>query len=174
MDDRKKKRSPKACLAQPAPAGTLRRLPLPASKSTSFALPLPHLPSPKQRAKLRRSVKEKGRVAAAGGSAGAALGAPLQHSFLTDVSDVCEMEGGLLNLLNDFHSGKLQAFGQLQSLRAEYEAVVREIEGDLDQLEWRGQYLLRPVFVEKVRAFARAVIPGKAGLQGGLGFRSLV
>ncbi len=36
---------------------------------------------------------------------------PLQHSFLTDVSDVREMEGGLLNLLNDFHSGKLQAFG---------------------------------------------------------------
>nr|XP_013808743.1 PREDICTED: IQ domain-containing protein C [Apteryx mantelli mantelli] len=38
---------------------------------------------------------------------------------------------------------------QFQSLRAEYEAVVKEIEGDLDQLEWRGQYLLRPVFVEK-------------------------
>lgn len=37
---------------------------------------------------------------------------PLQHSFLTDVSDVREMEGGLLNLLNDFHSGKLQAFGK--------------------------------------------------------------
>ncbi|XP_064381249.1 coiled-coil domain-containing protein 28B [Dromaius novaehollandiae] len=131
MDDRKKKRSPKACLAQPAPAGTLRRLPLPASKSTSFALPLPHLPSPKQRAKLRRTSKEKGRVAAAGGSAGVALGAPLQHSFLTDVSDVCEMEGGLLNLLNDFHSGKLQAFGkecsfeQLEHVREMQEKLAR-------------------------------------------------
>lgn len=41
---------------------------------------------------------------------------PLQHSFLTDVSDVREMEGGLLNLLNDFHSGKLQAFGNTQIL----------------------------------------------------------
>lgn len=35
----------------------------------------------------------------------------IQHSFLTDVSDVQEMEKGLLSLLNDFHSGKLQAFG---------------------------------------------------------------
>lgn len=35
----------------------------------------------------------------------------VQHSFLTDVSDVQEMENGLLSLLNDFHSGKLQAFG---------------------------------------------------------------
>lgn len=41
---------------------------------------------------------------------------PLQHSFLTDVSDVREMEGGLLNLLNDFHSGKLQAFGEMHTL----------------------------------------------------------
>lgn len=39
--------------------------------------------------------------------------APTQHSFLTDVSDVQEMEKGLLSLLNDFHSGKLQAFGKL-------------------------------------------------------------
>ncbi|XP_062449833.1 IQ domain-containing protein C isoform X2 [Rhea pennata] len=38
---------------------------------------------------------------------------------------------------------------RFQSLRAEYEAVVMEIEGSLDQLEWRGQYLLMPVFVEK-------------------------
>ncbi|XP_075029341.1 IQ domain-containing protein C isoform X2 [Calonectris borealis] len=33
------------------------------------------------------------------------------------------------------------------SLRAEYEEVVREIEGDLSQLEWRGRFLPRPVFV---------------------------
>lgn len=38
----------------------------------------------------------------------------VQHSFLTDVSDVQEMENGLLSLLNDFHSGKLQAFGNLK------------------------------------------------------------
>lgn len=46
------------------------------------------------------------------GPSRAAQSSPLQHSFLTDVSDVREMEGGLLNLLNDFHSGKLQAFGK--------------------------------------------------------------
>ncbi|XP_065712984.1 IQ domain-containing protein C [Patagioenas fasciata] len=38
---------------------------------------------------------------------------------------------------------------RFQSLRAQYEAVVREIEGDLEQLEWRGQFLPRPVFVPK-------------------------
>ncbi|NXT93208.1 CC28B protein, partial [Anhinga rufa] len=106
MEDRRKKRSPKACLAQPAPTTAPR--PLPPSKSTSFALPLPTLPSPRQRARLRRTSKERVRA----GGAGAARGAPLQHSFLTDVSDVCEMEGGLLSLLSDFHSGKLQAFGE--------------------------------------------------------------
>ena len=34
-----------------------------------------------------------------------------EHSFLTDVADVRVMEQGLLQLLEDFHSGKLQAFG---------------------------------------------------------------
>lgn len=47
----------------------------------------------------------------AGGGGGPA-GTPLQHSFLTEVTDVYEMEGGLLSLLNDFHSGRLQAFGE--------------------------------------------------------------
>lgn len=42
--------------------------------------------------------------------------ASIQHTFLTDVSDVHEMEKGLLSLLNDFHSGKLQAFGKLPSV----------------------------------------------------------
>lgn len=55
--------------------------------------------------------KEKCRPVLAGGAGGSA-GAPLQHSFLTEVTDVYEMEGGLLNLLNDFHSGRLQAFGE--------------------------------------------------------------
>ncbi|XP_074419070.1 IQ domain-containing protein C isoform X2 [Larus michahellis] len=36
---------------------------------------------------------------------------------------------------------------RFRSLRAEYEEVVREIEGDLSQLEWRGRILPRPVFV---------------------------
>ena len=33
------------------------------------------------------------------------------HSFITDVADVRLMEQGLLRLLDDFHSGRLQAFG---------------------------------------------------------------
>jgi hypothetical protein len=47
-----------------------------------------------------------------GGEGKGAQSTPIQHSFLTDVSDVQEMERGLLSLLNDFHSGKLQAFGK--------------------------------------------------------------
>ena len=35
-----------------------------------------------------------------------------EHTFLTDVADVRTMEHGLLQLLNDFHCGKLQAFGR--------------------------------------------------------------
>ncbi|XP_067167777.1 coiled-coil domain-containing protein 28B isoform X3 [Apteryx mantelli] len=73
----------------------------------------------------RRTSKEKAQVAPAGGSAGAPLGALLQHSFLTDVSDVCEMEGGLLNLLNDFHSGKECSFEQLEHVREMQEKLAR-------------------------------------------------
>lgn len=36
----------------------------------------------------------------------------MEHSFLTDVADVRQMEQGLLQLLEDFHLGKLQAFGK--------------------------------------------------------------
>ena len=35
----------------------------------------------------------------------------VEHSFITDVADVRQMEQGLLQLLDDFHLGKLQAFG---------------------------------------------------------------
>uniref|UniRef100_A0A8C9MNI7 Coiled-coil domain containing 28B n=1 Tax=Serinus canaria TaxID=9135 RepID=A0A8C9MNI7_SERCA len=75
---------------------------------------------------LAARVKERAR-AGTGGS----RGAPLQHSFLTDVSDVCEMERGLLSLLGDFHSGKLQAFGkecsfeQLEHVREMQEKLAR-------------------------------------------------
>ncbi|XP_068028716.1 coiled-coil domain-containing protein 28B isoform X1 [Anomalospiza imberbis] len=74
----------------------------------------------------RRASKERARA-----GAGGARGAPLQHSFLTDVSDVCEMERGLLSLLSDFHSGKLQAFGkecsfeQLEHVREMQEKLAR-------------------------------------------------
>lgn len=34
------------------------------------------------------------------------------HCFLSDVTDVRRMETALLHLLEDFHSGKLRAFGK--------------------------------------------------------------
>lgn len=61
-----------------------------------------------------RPHKEKPRAPQPAGPSKVVQSSPLQHSFLTDVSDVREMEGGLLNLLNDFHSGKLQAFGKTE------------------------------------------------------------
>ncbi|XP_068015353.1 IQ domain-containing protein C [Melanerpes formicivorus] len=36
---------------------------------------------------------------------------------------------------------------RFRSLRAEYEEVVRELEGDLSRLQWRGRFLPRPVFL---------------------------
>lgn len=58
-----------------------------------------------------RGVRDKPRPQSQSGKSNQS--AHTQHSFLTDVSDVQEMEKGLLSLLNDFHSGKLQAFGKL-------------------------------------------------------------
>ncbi|CAN8017814.1 unnamed protein product, partial [Ixodes persulcatus] len=59
-------------------------------------------------------------------------GAPCeQHSFLTDVTDVRQMEQGLLQLLHDFHSGKLQAFGKdctfdkMEHVREQQERLAR-------------------------------------------------
>ncbi|NXF53333.1 CC28B protein, partial [Oceanites oceanicus] len=148
MEDRRKKRSPKACLAQLAPAGALR--PLPPSKSTSFTLPLPTLPSPRQRTRLRR--KEQVRA----GGAGAARGAPLQHSFLTDVSDVCEMEGGLLSLLSDFHSGKLQAFGEGLGKECSFEQLehVREMQEKLARLHFSLDVCVEELPEEQKKAAA--------------------
>ncbi|KAM7365668.1 hypothetical protein PAMP_016583 [Pampus punctatissimus] len=67
----------------------------------------------------------------------------IQHSFLTDVSDVQEMENGLLSLLNDFHSGKLQAFGnecsidQMEHVREMQEKLARlhfDLYGEVDEM----------------------------------------
>lgn len=38
----------------------------------------------------------------------------VHHSFVSDITDVRQMENTLLTLLEDFHSGKLQAFGRTQ------------------------------------------------------------
>uniref|UniRef100_A0A3Q3C4K5 Coiled-coil domain containing 28B n=1 Tax=Haplochromis burtoni TaxID=8153 RepID=A0A3Q3C4K5_HAPBU len=123
MEDKRKKRSPKVSLPQPPPPPiNPRKLSvLPASKSATFSLGLPQPPSPKNRGKYKRTAPLCG-------------SSPLQHSFLTDVSDVREMEGGLLNLLNDFHSGKLQAFGKVCSF--EQLEHVREMQEKLARLHF--------------------------------------
>lgn len=134
MEDKKKKRSPKVCLAQLAPPVNPRKLSVPASKSTTFSLGLPQPPSPKPRTRFKRSHKEKARAPQPAGPSKVNQSSPLQHSFLTDVSDVREMEGGLLSLLNDFHSGKLQAFGKVCSF--EQLEHVREMQEKLARLHF--------------------------------------
>ncbi|CAI5770192.1 Uncharacterized protein PODLI_1B026982 [Podarcis lilfordi] len=108
-------------------------------KSTVFSNPAPQPPS--QKPKLKRGMKEKAK--APGAESKGAQSAPIQHSFLTDVSDVQEMEKGLLSLLNDFHSGKLQAFGnecsieQMEHVRGMQEKLARlnlELYGELEEL----------------------------------------
>ncbi|XP_046446720.1 coiled-coil domain-containing protein 28A-like isoform X1 [Daphnia pulex] len=53
------------------------------------------------------------------------------HSFLTDVADMRSMETALIQLVNDFHSGKLQAFGrhcstdQMEAIRDQQEKLAR-------------------------------------------------
>ncbi|KAK2843110.1 hypothetical protein Q7C36_011325 [Tachysurus vachellii] len=83
-----------------------------------------------QKTKLRRGVKDKPKLQSQlSNQAGSK-----QHSFLTDVSDVQEMEKGLLSLLNDFHSGKLQAFGNECSIdKMEH---VREMQEKLARLHF--------------------------------------
>uniref|UniRef100_A0A0B6YZ09 Coiled-coil domain-containing protein 28B n=1 Tax=Arion vulgaris TaxID=1028688 RepID=A0A0B6YZ09_9EUPU len=55
-----------------------------------------------------------------------------EHTFLTDVADVRTMEHGLIQLLDDFHSGKLQAFGntatfnKMDDIRVQQEQLARQ------------------------------------------------
>ncbi|XP_068273802.1 IQ domain-containing protein C isoform X2 [Nyctibius grandis] len=51
---------------------------------------------------------------------------------------------------------------RFRSLQAEYEEVVREIEGDLRHLEWRGQFLPRPMFVPEKPTQGEHSGPGEA------------
>ncbi|KAL3884059.1 hypothetical protein ACJMK2_030282 [Sinanodonta woodiana] len=57
-----------------------------------------------------------------------------EHTFLTDVADVRVMEQGLLHLLEDFHSGKLEAFGGMST----YEKMdqIREQQEELAHLHF--------------------------------------
>uniref|UniRef100_A0A4W6D7K5 Coiled-coil domain containing 28B n=1 Tax=Lates calcarifer TaxID=8187 RepID=A0A4W6D7K5_LATCA len=133
MEDKRKKRSPKVSLPQPPPPPiNPRKLSvLPASKSATFSLGLPQPPSPKNRGKYKRSIGAPGQPKEV--FAASSL-PPCSTPFLTDVSDVREMEGGLLNLLNDFHSGKLQAFGKVCSF--EQLEHVREMQEKLARLHF--------------------------------------
>ncbi|XP_075999872.1 coiled-coil domain-containing protein 28A [Genypterus blacodes] len=100
-----------------------------------------------QKARNRSRGRDKARQQlGAGGKAAPSPGQPapiIQHSFLTDVSDVQEMENGLLSLLNDFHSGKLQAFGnecsiaQMEHVREMQEKLARlhfDLHGEVDEM----------------------------------------
>lgn len=113
MDEKRRRRSPKLSLKQSASPVSFNKLSVSSSKSATFSLGAPqsHALSPKQRPKFKRTNKERTRPSQPAGR-GPPARTPVQHSFLADVSNVHEMEGGLLNLLNDFHSGKLQAFGK--------------------------------------------------------------
>ncbi|KAB0380746.1 hypothetical protein FD755_008530 [Muntiacus reevesi] len=140
MEERKvKRRSPKSFSAHSTQVVNTKKNAIPVSKSTGFSNPASQ--STSQRPKLKRVTKEKAKPQ--GGEGKGAQSTPIQHSFLTDVSDVQEMERGLLSLLNDFHSGKLQAFGnecsieQMEHVRGMQEKLARlnlELYGELEEL----------------------------------------
>ncbi|XP_045400412.1 coiled-coil domain-containing protein 28A [Lemur catta] len=140
MEERKvKRRSPKSFSAHCTQVVNAKKNAIPVSKSTGFSNPVSQ--STSQRPKLKRVTKEKTKPQ--GGEGKGAQSTPIQHSFLTDVSDVQEMERGLLSLLNDFHSGKLQAFGnecsieQMEHVRGMQEKLARlnlELYGELEEL----------------------------------------
>ncbi|XP_077207630.1 coiled-coil domain-containing protein 28A isoform X2 [Paroedura picta] len=140
MEERKtKRRSPKTSSTHVTQMVNSKKSSLPPSKSTAFSNPAPQ--PPLQKPKLKRGIKERAKPL--GAESKGAQSAPIQHSFLTDVSDVQEMEKGLLNLLNDFHSGKLQAFGnecsieQMEHVRGMQEKLARlnlELYGELEEL----------------------------------------
>ncbi|XP_043118899.1 coiled-coil domain-containing protein 28A isoform X2 [Puntigrus tetrazona] len=136
MEEKNKKRkSPKPSSNQPPPSITARKT---TSGGRSLGVGGTHS---SQRTKYRRGVRDKPRPQSQSGKSNQS--AHIQHSFLTDVSDVQEMEKGLLGLLNDFHSGKLQAFGnecsidQMEHVREMQETLARlqfDLYGEVDEL----------------------------------------
>ncbi|XP_056333424.1 coiled-coil domain-containing protein 28A [Danio aesculapii] len=136
MEEKSKKRkSPKPSSNQPPPS-------VPARKTTSRSFGAGGIGThSSQRAKYRRGARDKPRPQSQSGKSNQS--SHIQHSFLTDVSDVQEMEKGLLSLLNDFHSGKLQAFGnecsidQMEHVREMQETLARlhfDLYGEVDEL----------------------------------------
>ncbi|KTF92727.1 hypothetical protein cypCar_00027743, partial [Cyprinus carpio] len=133
MEEKSKKRkSPKPSSNQPPPPITARKTGAGGVATHSS-----------QRTKYRRRVGVQNKPRPQSQSGKSNQSARIQHSFLTDVSDVQEMEKGLLSLLNDFHSGKLQAFGnecsidQMEHVREMQETMARlqfDLYGEVDEL----------------------------------------
>lgn len=74
------------------------------------------------------------------------------HCFLSDVTDVRRMEAALLHLLEDFHSGKLRAFGKDCSM--EQMTAIREQQERLARLHFElgaQQELFAPLSEEGLR-----------------------
>ncbi|XP_063967242.1 coiled-coil domain-containing protein 28B-like isoform X2 [Lytechinus pictus] len=57
-----------------------------------------------------------------------------EHSFITNASDIRQMQNGLLNLLEEFNSGKLQAFDE--SCSYEKMSNVRDLQEKLARLHF--------------------------------------
>uniref|UniRef100_A0A8C4XB86 Coiled-coil domain containing 28A n=1 Tax=Erpetoichthys calabaricus TaxID=27687 RepID=A0A8C4XB86_ERPCA len=131
MEEKKsKRRSPKNSTSQAASTSNFKKNPAVSNKTTGFSNTGAQAAS--QKSKFKRGTKERPKTQPTSGK-GAQPGT-VQHSFLTDVSDVQEMEKGLLGLLNDFHSGKLQAFGNECSI--DQMEHVREMQEKLAKLHF--------------------------------------
>ncbi|XP_072546000.1 coiled-coil domain-containing protein 28A [Salminus brasiliensis] len=138
MEERKiKRKSPRPSTTQAAPLVTTRKTGNSSNRSFGSAFGT----HSHQKSRYRRGVRDKQRPQSQ--SSKNNQSAPIQHSFLTDVSDVQEMEKGLLSLLNDFHSGKLQAFGnecsidQMEHVREMQEKLARlhfDLYGEVDEM----------------------------------------
>uniref|UniRef100_A0A4W5MIE4 Coiled-coil domain containing 28A n=1 Tax=Hucho hucho TaxID=62062 RepID=A0A4W5MIE4_9TELE len=145
MEDRKLKRKISRPSTNQAPAPPTSTNTRKNTSSSGRHLGFSHMGThSSQKGKSRRGVKAR-QQQASGSKAGQGQGQadPIQHSFLTDVSDVQEMEKGLLSLLNDFHNGKLQAFGnecsidQMEHVREMQEKLARlhfDLYGEVDEM----------------------------------------
>lgn len=150
MEERKlKRKSPRSSTNTAAPTGGSGRKTSTSSGGRHVGYSHTTGTHSSQKNKNRRGVRDKPRnQQGPGGRANPnqnqGQAAPIiQHSFLTDVSDVQEMENGLLSLLNDFHSGKLQAFGnecsidQMEHVREMQEKLARlhfDLYGEVDEM----------------------------------------
>ncbi|XP_034153522.1 coiled-coil domain-containing protein 28A isoform X1 [Esox lucius] len=143
MEERKLKRKSSRLSTSQAPAPPSSTSARKNTASSGRHLGFSHMSTQaSQKSKSRRGAKSRPQQAS-GSKASQGQAAPIQHSFLTDVSDVQEMEKGLLNLLNDFHNGKLRAFGnecsidEMEHVREMQEKLARlhfDLYGEVDDM----------------------------------------